>query len=120
MQGSLTLIPAEKGKPRRLIYLKTPPTLNQIRTLMGGTYELVPEFETIEHNQGIRECTAFCRDALEAHLEEETPNHWGNLLWGMSLARKYEYRGVPTEPGATLKGPVLIITGDDEFLAAVR
>jgi hypothetical protein len=113
MNGTLLLIPAEVGKPRRLTLHSKPPTWKQLQDLLGGPFELVPEFETIQLDAQLRDCIALCPSLCP----DEPFNQWGTLLWGMSLVRKYGL--LRANPGDHIRGPVLIITGDREFLGAL-
>jgi hypothetical protein len=80
--------------------LTTVPSLTELQTAVGGYIETIPIFTEYAGNP----CVAFCNE--EGKLMNMPMNKRANDLWGISTDDK-------------LVGDVVIITGDEAFLAAL-
>jgi len=122
MMNGFGLIFRPDGTAHGELYKFTAPvTLDFLREAVGGDIELVPGFDRI----GGRACHAFCNEhgKLEhpEHTEQMVFNLRATLLWEEALAARGDPRvGLRDIHGDWidwLVGPVLVLYGDDEFMA---
>jgi hypothetical protein len=103
------------GKPGELHKFTEPPTLQFMRDAIGGDLELVPGFDTI----GGRRCAAFCNEHGKLDHLQLPFNLRATLLWEGAL--RVNHQAVLRDPTGDwvdwLVGPVLVLYGDDEFMA---
>lgn len=109
MRGKLTII-----SPDGVITYKdvAAPLLDDLQEAVEGSIETVP-YWTRWHDRSTRQefpCVAFCNE--EGKLKGLEANLVATFLWQVNSPR-----GRAT--GDLLVGPVVIVTGDDEFLAAL-
>ena len=89
----------------------SPPPLEQLQAFVGGDIEAVPGWTSIQH-RGIRhKCVAFFN---EHGKQKALPkNHYASVLWALQWdARRGELKD-------HLVGPVVILYGDADFMAAL-
>lgn len=114
MKGFALIFRPDGGAgPGELHTFNEPPTLQFMRDAVGGDIELVPGFDSI----GGRRCVAFCNDDGKRDLPM---NDTATALWEGALFLRGERRGLIDAQGHLvdwLAGPVLVLYGDDEFMA---
>jgi hypothetical protein len=92
---------------------RRPATLRELRAALGGGYlEMVPHFDSFEFGGEVHPCVAFCDE--RGKLEGLPTNERATAAWADALERC----------GAQLRhdflvGPVLIVIGDEDFMAAL-
>ena len=102
MQGTLTLI-SEAGLISD-VGVTNPRTYKEIKKLLnGGMLQLIPHFDTYNN----KPCHAYCDD--EGKIKQLPINEFATILWMTQL---------PSPIDDVLVGPIVIVTGDDEFMAA--
>lgn len=106
MKGQLTIIHVD-GRTTTRAYDSVPP-LKDLQAAVGGLITGVPHFETY---QG-KPCVVFAND--EGLLEGLPLNYRGTALW-----RAFFPNDPATRRELGLVGDVVILTGDDEFLAEI-
>jgi hypothetical protein len=111
MKGfGLIFCPDAGSGPGELHTFDAPVDLEFLQNAVGGYIELVPGFDRI----GGRACVAFCNEHGKLHLELPF-NRRATQLWEEALGRSLRSpRGVWRD---FLVGPVLVLYGDDEFMA---
>jgi hypothetical protein len=90
------------------------PDLSEIQGHLGGGYlERVPGFTTIAHKGEVHRCVAFADE--DGKMKALPTNHYATTLW--------KFAGTRTNPDLMLMerlcGPVVVLYGDDEFMAAL-
>ena len=117
MRGAIITLPC--GDARIATPLYGPPTLDQLKAAVrGGNVELVPGFDTIEHEGKVVPCAVFCNK--ESKLKGQRINHEATILWDAALLRA-GYPGLLKPDGRMadiLFGQVAVVFGDAEFMAA--
>lgn len=92
-----------------------PPTLEFMRWAVGGDLELIPGFDKI----GGRCCVAFCDEHGKLDHRRLPFNLKATILWEQAV--RAGGRGALRDPNGDwvdwLVGPVLVLYGDDEFMA---
>jgi len=131
MQGTAVIIPSGKSLPLSTMMFAEPPTLEFLRSVVGGHIEWIPGFDTLacrhlrqhgdernpfRHGHGdIVRCVAFC--TKEGKLDNLPFNGNATMLWQMALRRAR-----PDDPSFFpdyLVGTVVVLFGDDEFMQAL-
>lgn len=109
MRGAIIMLPC--GGARLATPLYGPPTLDQLKAAVGGgNVELVPGFDTIEHEGKVVPCA----------VKGQRINHDATILWDAALLRA-GYPGLLKPDGRMadiLFGQVAVVFGDAEFMAA--
>lgn len=103
MKGEFFVIAPSGEVSRRA--LTSPPTLADLQAAVGGFIEAVPYFDRFEGAA----CVAFCNE--EGKLDFLPVNVWATRYWANAMGGN---------PGDVLVGPVCVVCGDAEFLAAFR
>jgi hypothetical protein len=85
-------------------------TLEFLQKSVGGYIELIPHFDTIEHDGQVVPCFAYCNE--EGKLEGLLGNGPITKMWNAAIERQ----GYHNDRGDFLVGSVVIIVGDGEFL----
>jgi hypothetical protein len=115
MRGRVTIIPPGMT-PIEHREITNAPKLGELQTLVGGFIELVPFWNTIADNGSRVPCFAFCNeDGKNLGLPR---NRRADDLWIESIAVDHRRDRTPT--GDYLVGTVVVISGDKEFLDAMR
>jgi hypothetical protein len=86
------------------VALDAPPELEQLQGNVGGFIELIPAFNAFEG----KPCVAFCNE--EGKLRGLQPNSKATVMWEFINGKS---------PRDCLVGPVVILTGDKEFMEAL-
>jgi len=108
MQGELTIIRADGTKSRTL--LANPDHYPELKAAVGGSIELVSGFTSFEG----KPCDAYVND--EGIANGLPRNRVASELWWAQLD-DHSRLGNALD---ILHGPLAIVTGDDEFIAASR
>lgn len=88
------------------------PTLNDLRTGVGGLIELIPYFDSIRHGDSVHPCIAYCNE--EGKLHGMKFNLEATKDWAFALARNPMHgRGMLPD---YLVGPIVVLWGDTEFM----
>ncbi len=107
MKGELLVLYPSKP-PERRQYLGPVPT-DILSELVGGSLAVIPLFDHIITFDGVpSKAQAFCNS--EAYMLDLQDNFWANAIWHYILRSKGEQRLM------SLKGPVVIVTGDEDFM----
>lgn len=106
MIGTMIVIEADGRRSERA--LRNTPPLADLQRAVGGDLQLVPAFRRVAHASGMQKCFVLCNEHgkymnLPINLE-------ANRLWQLSA-------GEPLDD--ILVGPVVILFGDAEFMAAL-
>lgn len=114
MRGQLHVIPSDVNAKHRVIMLTHPVTFGDLIQYLGGHFELIPGFDSVEQEGGIYPCLAFRNSDPPPKNYGLKENQWAYALWRQAYARRFgpDY----PEPGDTLFGPVVIVSGDPDFL----
>ena len=108
MQGELTVIGPDGLVCRRP--LADPDAYEEIKDAVGGGLDLVPGFASFEG----RTCDAYVND--QSSLNGMPQNRKATELWWPQLDESRRLGNALS----ILHGPLAIVTGDDEFIAASR
>ncbi len=108
MQGELTIIQADGTKSRTP--LTTPDHFLEVKAAVRGSIELVSGFTSFEG----KPCDAYVND--EGIANGLPRNRVASELWWAQLD-DHSWLGNALD---ILHGPLAIVTGDDEFIAASR
>jgi hypothetical protein len=104
--------PAQEGP--RAIPFDREPSLDQLKAGVGGGYlELVPGFTTIPWGGIVMDCCAFCDE--QGKLKGLPHNQIATDLWYHAVQRQ----GGALPPADVLIGPIAVLFGDREFMAAL-
>jgi hypothetical protein len=97
-----------------------PPTLALLKNAIGGGWiEVIPEFDSIEHEGRVYRCVAFCDE--EGKLKQQPLNRLATELWNKAALRAGG-RGILLPDGQAvdvLVGQIAVVIGDDEFMKAL-
>jgi hypothetical protein len=110
IKGTLLLFKPREVQPivHKIIAV---PTVEQLRRMIGGFVELVPDFDSIEYDGEVRDCVVLCS---ECSKRERLPvNAHATVLWNRARRR----RGHPPNPDF-LAGPVVVVFDDSERIEA--
>ncbi len=106
MQGKLKVIPAMHS-PVINKDLTAPPPLKELQGYLNGGYiELVPRFDTFDGKR----CIAYCDE--DGKRKRLPVNVSATVLWAKAMGVDINYMR------DELRGDVIILTGDDEFMRA--
>jgi len=108
MRGDVIVLRPNRG-PETRTYFGRPP-YDLVSSAVGGSIEIVPMFDHVQLFDGTStRAVVFCNS--EAYMLDLPDNFWATAAWHYIIRAKGEKR-----PLAMLKGTVIIITGDDEFM----
>lgn len=94
-------------------HLIHPPELTRLQHAVGGWIEEVKMFDTIDLDDAIIGCVAFCNG--EGRKQDLDINVHATLLWRTALRRKN------IKPiNEILHGPIVVLVGDPAFFGALR
>jgi hypothetical protein len=112
MQGHLLVFSPESPiVPIARLVIQQPPTLEELQKYVGGWIEQVPGLTKIRIKGGmLHECVAFCNE--EGKLLRLPANPLAQQIWENCFP---QIRGHDH-----LVGNVIIVFGDDKFMAAMR
>lgn len=117
MHGAVYVLYSDDYKHLNQVHHSTKPlTERALQEYVEGTLELIPEFETILVNGERYSCLALAKDTFEASQDRAKINTWANIFWDDSLTYKY---GLHRGSGFVIHGNVVVLVGDQEFLAAL-
>lgn len=96
--------------------LDKPPDLVTVQKAVGGYIEHVPYWQTyLDEDTGRRlPCIVYCNE--HGKLDGMAYNPEATAQWLEACAADHGTRGTPG--GDHLRGPVVILTGDEEFMRA--
>jgi hypothetical protein len=115
MRGTMIIIDPAQEQPRAIPFDREP-TLEQLKAGIGGGYlELVPGFTTIPWGGIVMDCRAFCDE--DGKRKDLPHNQVATDLWQQALQRQGRSLGRP--PMDVLVGPIAVVFGDREFMAAL-
>jgi hypothetical protein len=114
MRGKVIVIPASEAQPVSTFDYDLPPAKGMLEAWLDeGTIEVVENFNKFMHSTTVSysPCTVF--RSKEAQMCDEPANNRANHEW-------YKNFGLEEIRDQVLKGTVLVITGDKEFLELVN
>lgn len=103
MKGTMFVI--ENNKTTVVKFQGRKPTLNELQTAVHGPIELVPFFDQHEG----RPCLAFCNEL--GKLNGMPVNNTATYMWQLAVAPRHLWD--------QLVGPVVVLTGNREFLESL-
>lgn len=115
MKGTMLIFQADAQRPSA-VTLAGPPGIQQLQKAVGGYIEVVPYFDTIEHDGAVHRCAAFCNE--EGKLNGLEFNARATTLWDAAL-RRAGGPGLGCRPVDVLVGPVVVIFGDRQLMEAL-
>lgn len=123
MRGILRVIPVPgSGRPSRITTLRQIPSPVFIEQLLGSEPGRITTLDTILTKDGsARPCIAYAATGGGFGTKEMnlSPNTWASLLRLQAQVRKDGFSEVdPDHP--TIRGPVVILYGDEEFMDALE
>jgi hypothetical protein len=113
MPGVLRIVPPSEGsvKSHRVLVMRKAPSQSLLEDLVGGKLLVIPGLDTLIRRGKTEPCVAF-----RAHEDEDLPaNDYANWLWLQARLREGKGFAVPAN-AASLKGTIVIVSGDDPFL----
>ena len=119
MKGVLYIIPADPKAIRERCAITTPPTVEELRKIVGGYIGIVHGFTSIDiYGDGLATpCVAFCN---EGGRRLDLPVNWlATGLWHDALVRKGSRFGLLAEGGSYedyLVGVIVVISGDSKLM----
>jgi hypothetical protein len=119
MKGVLYIIPADPKAIRERFEITAPPTIEELRKIVGGYIGAVHGFTSIDvYGDGhAMPCVAFCN---ENGKSLDLPVNWlATGLWQDALVRKGSRFGVLTESGGYedyLAGVIVVISGNSRLM----
>jgi hypothetical protein len=119
MKGLLYIIPADPKAIRERCEITAPPTVEELRKIVGGYIGIVHGFTSIDiYGDGLAmPCVAFCN---EDGKRLDLPVNWlATGLWHDALVRKGSRFGVLAEGGGyedSLVGVIVVISGDSKLM----
>jgi hypothetical protein len=123
MTGDLLIVTPNGPGERR--HFTGPLDLSVLKGAVGGHIEVVPYFNTIEIDGGLRDCVAFCNEDGKGHLALPA-NKPATVMWQHALQRrKVEPRTLlrsAAQGGGLadyLVGNIAIVWGDKHFMASL-
>jgi hypothetical protein len=119
MKGVLYIIPADPTAIRQRCEITVPPTVEELRKIIGGYIGIVHGFTSIDiYGDGLAmPCVAFCNeDGKRLGL----PVNWqATGMWHDALVRKGSRGGLLAEGGGCedyLVGAIVVISGDSKLM----
>jgi hypothetical protein len=119
MKGVLYIIPADPTAIRERCEITVPPTVEELRKIIGGYIGIVHGFTSIDiYGDGLAmPCVAFCNeDGKRLGL----PVNWqATGMWHDALVRKGSRGGLLAEGGGCedyLVGAIVVISGDSKLM----
>lgn len=110
MKGTMILVPVDG--PAVTTELTGPPELETLKDAVGGYIEPVPHLKSAKLRDGrIVPCVVFCNE--DGKRLQLPYNEQANLLWKLSMLRDFNSTPAPD----FLVGNVVLLYGDDEFMA---
>jgi hypothetical protein len=119
MKGLLYIIPADPKAIRERCEITAPPTIEELRKIVGGYVGAVHGFTSIDvYGDGhAMPCVAFCN---EDGKRLDLPVNWlATGLWHAALVRKGSRFGLLAEGGGYedyLVGVIVVISGDSRLM----
>ena len=119
MKGVLYIIPADPTAIRERCEITVPPTIEELRKIVGGYIGAVPGFTSIDvYGDGrAMPCVAFCN---EDGKRLDLPVNWlATGMWHDALVRKGSRFGVLAEGGGYedyLVGVIVVISGNSKLM----
>src|SRR6516165_6096507 len=119
MKGVLYIIPADPTAIRERCEITAPPTIEELRMIVGGYIGAVPGFTSIDvYGDGHpMPCVAFCNDDGK---RLDLPVNWlATGMWHDALVRKGSRLGVFAEGGGYedyLVGVIVVISGNSKLM----
>jgi hypothetical protein len=89
--------------------------LDWLQERVHGYIERVPHFDCVEYQAAIHPCVAFCNE--EGKLKGMAYNAVATELWAHAMP--YDLRRPDGQIIDVLCGPVVVLFGDAEFMAAL-
>lgn len=113
MKGQMIVIPDSKDGTLKVTDFDNPPTLEQMQAALGGYLEAVPFFDELIQGSRADKCVVFCDEdgKLKKGLKENTR---ATAAWKVVFEKRTRHTLTDR-----LVGPVIVLVGDDEFLAAL-
>jgi hypothetical protein len=122
MQGTMLVFPPTEREPEIRKFSRAL-GLEELKAAIGGGWlEMVPMFDTIEHEGQLHKCVVFVDE--EGKLDFRTSgknasapdarNEWATMLWDQALRRVGKSR-----VGDYLSGRVCVLFGDAEFMQSL-
>jgi hypothetical protein len=124
MQGTM-LVFLPTGREPEIKKFSYAPGLDEVKAAIGGGWlEMVPRFETIEHEGELHKCVAFCdeegkldyRTSGKSANAPDAANKWATVLWDQAL-RRGGHPGLVTP--YYLSGRVCVLFGDEQFMGSL-
>lgn len=112
MKGALYIIPAERNQPHTRLDVIGAVSRMRLEHIVGGPPQAIPHFDSILEDGRVVPCAAFCHES--GKLVGLPPNDWAQILWILSLGRKFG--AGHSSPGDVLAGPVVVVFGSAELL----
>ena len=118
-KGLLYIIPADPKAIRELWEITAPPTIEELRKIVGGYIGTVHGFTSIDvYGDGLAmPCVAFCNEDGKGL---DLPVNWlATGMWHDALVRKGSRLGVLPEGGGYedyLVGVIVVISGDSKLM----
>jgi hypothetical protein len=119
MKGVLYIIPADPKAIRERCEITAPPTIEELRKIIGDYIGIVPGFTSIDiYGDGrAMPCVAFCN---EDGKRLDLPVNWlATGMWHDALVRKGSQFGVLAEGGGYedyLVGVIVVISGNSRLM----
>jgi hypothetical protein len=107
MKGKLTIL--RPGKKQEIVEMTSPLRLQLMNDIAGGDIEQIPYWSTYEGE----ECVVFGN--TNAKMNKLQVNKSANADWHDARVRE----GIKGKPEDELRGPIVIVTGDAEFMETV-
>ena len=119
MKGVLYIIPADPTAIRERCEITAPPTIEELRKIIGGYIGAVPGFTSIDvYGDGrAMPCVAFCNE--DGKRLDLRVNWLATGMWHDALVRKGSQFGVLAEGGGYedyLVGVIVVISGNSKLM----
>lgn len=115
MRGILRVIPSDASvKSHRSIVLLVPPARSFLEDIVGGRLDLIGDLRTILHKGQAHPCMAFQGRTRGNDLKPQ--NLFAEMLQLQALVRKTGFVETGANPPDSIRGTVVILSGDDPFL----
>jgi hypothetical protein len=121
MQGTMLVFLPTEREPEIRKFSRAPELAELKAAIGGGWLEMVPMFDTIEHEGQLHKCVAFCdeegkldyRTSGKSASAPDARNEWATMLWDQALRRR------KLGLGDYLSGRVCVLFGDGEFMQSL-
>jgi hypothetical protein len=128
MKGTTLIYRPGGAAPEVATHTATPP-LEFLQAAVGGWIEAVPDFASIEVDGAVFLCVAFCNEEGKLTEPPMLLNNRAMILWDRALRRLTDDDGKPVYPNGLLRpngnptdvlvGPIIVVTGDAEFMRSL-